>query len=147
MTSVLMETTEGLTWATTSAILGISPVCVADDGGVHSGLIGVGDDKGTVGDFDALSGELMVIQPVPMETARVSMRMNVKNDFFKFSLFISNCIIAYARIVKILLKFSPLSVVERGGYLLKAKFEFYLNSAGTSGSSFSASLTFSSGYS
>jgi hypothetical protein len=91
MTSVLMATTDGLTSATTSAMLGSSSVGLSVvDGGVHSGLIGSGAVTGAGPVTGAIaSGVLMVMQPDAKLRLRVRMMKREISKVFKFNLFIA----------------------------------------------------------
>ena len=115
--AVVIATTEGLTSATTSAILGSSAVWLDDGGGVQPGLIGVvGVDGVVVGGVSGVSGVVMVIQPGNAPSASEMTRINIINRVFRFILFMTIYILAYQHIIKIMLKKSqsPLLHTERG---------------------------------
>jgi hypothetical protein len=92
-----MATTEGLTSATTSAMLGSCLVVwLAVGGGVHSGLIAVGTGVGVLvaAGGTGVFGVVMVMQPDTGITASDRTITKTMNRVFKLSLFIFIYIIA-----------------------------------------------------
>ncbi len=89
---MLMATTEGLTLATTSAILGNTGALLSTDGGVQLESIWlvllVGDELG--------GGEVSVLgSRQPLLSERTKIRIAEITRYFIFALFITDFIIAY----------------------------------------------------